>query len=315
MRAIAINEFGGRDKLHLMDLPIPEPRDSEVLVRIKAAGVNPVDWKIREGMLKERLPHEFPLILGWDAAGVVAGTGRNAKRLSQGDEVFAYCRKPVVKDGAYAEFITLAEENMALKPKSMSFAEAATVPLAALTAYQALFDAGKLDAGQTVLIHAAAGGVGTFAVQLAKDRGARTLGTASAAHHDYLLELGLDVHIDYTAGDFRDATRAASPDGVDLVFDCVGWKVLLESADVIKPGGRIVSITFPPGVEELTKRGINATYVFVEPIRAELERIAEMINGGKLRTFISKSLPLGKAAEAHELSEKRHTEGKIVLTI
>jgi NADPH2:quinone reductase len=312
---MAINKFGGRDKLQLMDLPVPEPRDNEVLVQIKAAGVNPVDWKIREGMLKDRLPHEFPLILGWDAAGVVARTGRNAKRLSQGDEVFAYCRKPLVKDGAYAEFITLAEDNVVLKPKSMSYAEAATVPLAALTAHQALFDAGALDAGQTVLIHAAAGGVGTFAVQLAKDRGAKTLGTASEAHHDYLLQLGLDLHIDYTSGDFIEETRVACPDGVDLVFDCVGGRVLLESADIIKPGGRIVSITSPPGVDQLTKRGINAVYVFVEPIRAELEGIAEMIAGGRLRTFISTSLPLEETARAHELSEARHTEGKIVLTV
>jgi NADPH2:quinone reductase len=315
MRAIGINEFGGREKLRIMNLPEPEPADDEVLIHIKAAGVNPVDWKIREGMLKDRLPHEFPVILGWDAAGTVAKVGKHAARLSERDEVFAYCRKPVVKDGAYAEFIALTEDNVALKPKSMSFVEAATVPLAALTAYQALFDAGKLKANETVLIQAAAGGVGTFAVQLAKERGARALGTASEGTHDYLLELGLDVHIDYQAGDFRVATRAACPDGVDLVFDCVGGDVLQGSADIIKPNGRVVSITDPSGVDQLAKKGVNAGFVFVEPIRPELERIAKMIDAGKLRTSISASLRLDEVAEAHQLSESGHTHGKIVLTV
>lgn len=315
MKAVAITEFGGRDRLRIMDLPIPKLRDNDVLVQVKAAGVNPVDWKIREGMLKDRFPHEFPLIPGWDAAGVVTRTGGKTKRLSQGDEVFAYCRKPVVKDGAYAEFIALAEDNVALKPRAMSFQEAATVPLAALTAYQALFDAAKLKANETVLIHAAAGGVGTFAVQLAKRQGAKVLGTASKMHHGYLLRLGVDVHIDYTAGNFREAARAACPDGVDIVFDCVGERVLMESVDVLKAGGRVVSITSAPGVAELAKRGIKAAFVFVEPIRRELELIGKMIDAGKLGTFISRSLPLEKAAEAHELSETSHTQGKIVLTI
>lgn len=315
MRAIAIKEFGGRDNLKLLDLPVPVPKEDEVLVQIKAAGVNPVDWKIREGMLKDRLPHEFPLILGWDAAGVVAAKGRKSNRLAEGDEVFAYCRKPIVKDGTYAEFIALAEDNVALKPKSMPFAEAATVPLAALTAYQALFDAGKLKASETVLIHAAAGGVGSFAVQLASNCGARALGTASDGHHEYLLDLGLDVHIDYNAGDFREATRAACPDGVDLVFDCVGGDTLQASADIIKPDGRVVSITDPSGVDQLAGRGIDAGFVFVEPIRAELESIAEMIDAGKLHTYLSASLGLDEAAKAHELSETGHTRGKIVLSV
>ena len=315
MRAIAITEFGGRDKLRLMDLPAPVAADGDVLIHIRAAGVNPVDWKIREGMLKDRFPHEFPLILGWDAAGVVAKHGKNANRLSEGDEVFAYCRKPLVRDGTYAEYIAMPEDNVALKPKAFSFEEAATVPLAALTAYQALFDAGKLKPDGTVLIHAAAGGVGTFAVQLAKDCGARALGTASERNRDYLLALGLDVHIDYRSGDFRDATRAACPDGVDLVFDCVGGGVLQASAEIIKPGGHIVSITDPVGVDTLAKKGITADFVFVEPIREELERIGKMIDAGRLRTCVSASLRLDEAAAAHELSEAGHTRGKIVLSI
>jgi NADPH2:quinone reductase len=313
MNAIAINEFGGRDKLRLMDLPDPEPGEDEVLIQVRAAGVNPADWKIREGMLRNMLPHEFPVIPGWDAAGVIVENGKNANRLSEGDEVFAYCRKPVVKDGTYAERIAVSEDNVALKPESMSFEEAATVPLAALTAYQALFGSGLLKAHETVLIHAAAGGVGTFAVQLAKACGARVLGTASETRHRYLLELGADVHLDYTSTDYRKTTRAVCPDGVDMVLDCVGGETLQGSVDIIKSDGRVISITDPVGVVELAKKGVNAGFVFVQPIREELERLAELIDADQLRTHISASFQLEEAAKAHELSESGHTCGKIVL--
>jgi NADPH2:quinone reductase len=168
MKAIAINDFGGLDKLQLMDLPVPEIRPREILVKVRAAGVNPVDWKIREGYLKDLFSHQFPVILGWDAAGVVKGVGNGVTRFKSGDEIFAYCRKPIVHGGAYAEYILLEEEHAAIKPKNITFEEAASVPLAALTAYQSLFDAANLKPGETILIHAAAGGVGGFGVQLAK---------------------------------------------------------------------------------------------------------------------------------------------------
>ena len=159
MKAIAITEFGGRDKLQLMELPLPEAGRNEILVRVRAAGVNPVDWKIREGYLKDLFPHRFPVILGWDAAGTVITVGQEVHSFKEGDEIFAYCRKPLVQNGAYAEYIVLEEEHAALKPKNSSFEQAASIPLAGLTAYQALFDAARLQPGETVLIHAAAGGV------------------------------------------------------------------------------------------------------------------------------------------------------------
>ena len=157
MKAIAINEFGGREKLVLLDLPSPEVEENAILVKIKAAGINPVDWKIREGYIKDLFPYDFPIILGWDAAGIVEQAGSKVTRFKGGDEIFAYCRKPIVHGGAYAEYILLEEEHAALKPKNISFEEAASIPLAALTAYQSLFDAAKIKPGETVLIHAAEG--------------------------------------------------------------------------------------------------------------------------------------------------------------
>ena len=315
MRAIAITEFGGRDKLRLMDLPVPVAADGEVLIHIQAAGVNPVDWKIREGMLKDRLPHEFPLILGWDAAGVIAKQGKNANRLSEGDEVFAYCRKPVVKDGTYAEYIALPEDNVALKPKSFSFEEAATVPLAALTAYQALFDAGKLKPDGTVLIQPR-----PAAWEPSPSSLPRTVAPGPWARRARATVTTCWILAWMSTSTTEPVTSGMRPGRHALTaliscFDCVGGDVLQESADIIKPGGHIVSITDPVGVDKLAKKGITAGFVFVEPIREELERIAEMIDAGRLRTCIAASFRLDEAAAAHEQSEAGHTRGKIVLRI
>ena len=208
MKAIAINEFGGRDKLQFMDLPMPEIKPGEILVKVKTAGVNPVDWKIREGYIKDLFPYEFPIILGWDAAGIVEQAGPEVTLFKEGDEIFAYCRKPMVQGGAYAEYIVLEEEHAAIKPKNTSFEEAASIPLAALTAYQSLFDAAKLQSGETVLIHAAAGGVGGFGVQLARDRGATVWGTASGHSSEYVQDLGGDRVVDYSQVDFRETVRS-----------------------------------------------------------------------------------------------------------
>ncbi|MGD8531082.1 MAG: NADP-dependent oxidoreductase, partial [Syntrophobacterales bacterium] len=205
MKAIAINEFGGRDKLQLIDLPVPEVVEGEILVQVKAAGVNPVDWKIREGYLKDLFSHQFPVILGWDAAGLVEGVGNGVTRFKSGDEIFAYCRKPIVHGGAYGEYILLKEEHAALKPKNISFEEAASIPLAALTAYQSLFDAANLQPGETILIHAAAGGVGGFGVQLARGHGAVVWATASSRNKAYVQDLGASQVVDYTQENFGKA--------------------------------------------------------------------------------------------------------------
>jgi NADPH2:quinone reductase len=315
MKAVAIHEFGGREKLQVMDLPVPEVHDGEILLRVKAAGVNPVDWKIREGLLKDVFPHKFPLILGWDAAGIVTKTGKGVSRFSEGDKIYAYCRKAIVCEGAYAEYIVLPEENLSKKPINMTFFEAATVPLACLTAYQSLFDTAKLKGGETLLVHAAAGGVGTFAVQLAKSCGAIVLGTASSRNHSYLNDLGIDEAIDYTKQDFRDSIKAICRGGVDVIFNCVGGDVLPRCPDVLKANGRLVSIVDPDGIEDLKVKGFNAEFVFVQPNHDELSQITKMIEAGKLSTFISASFPLEEAAKAHEMNETRHVKGKIFLKI
>jgi NADPH2:quinone reductase len=315
MKVIAINEFGGRDKLQLIDLPVPEVNEGEILVQVKAAGVNPVDWKIREGYLKDLFSHEFPVILGWDAAGVVVGVGNGVTRFKPGDEIFAYCRKPIVHGGAYAEYLLLEEEHAAIKPKNISFEEAASIPLAALTAYQSLFDAAKINPGETVLIHAAAGGVGGFGVQLTKDHGAVVWATASGRNKEYVQDLGASEVVDYTQEDFRQAISSQYPDGVDVVFDCVGGEVLQKSAEIIKRGGRLVTIVDDPS--GLARNDIHTEYVFVAPNSSQLTELARMVEQGRIKTHLSQVFPFGleEARKAHELSESGHTRGKMVFVL
>ena len=315
MKAIAINDFGGQDKLQLMDLPLPEIRPGEILVKVRAAGVNPVDWKIRQGYLKDLFTHQFPVILGWDAAGVVKKVGNDVTRFKQGDEIFAYCRKPIVHGGAYAEYIALEEEHAAIKPKNVSFQEAASIPLAALTAYQSLFDAAKLQPGETILIHAAAGGVGGFGVQLAKDHGAVVWATASGVNKKYVQDLGASEVVDYTQGNFGEAVFSKHPDGVDVVFDCLGGEVLQKSAAVVKKGGRLITIVDDP--TGLARSDIHKEFVFVAPNSAQLTELARMVEQGRLKTTLSQVFPFGleEARKAHELSESGHTRGKMVLVL
>jgi len=315
MKAIAINEFGGRDKLQFMDLPMPEIKPGEILVKVKTAGVNPVDWKIREGYIKDLFPYEFPIILGWDAAGIVEQAGEEVTRFTEGDEIFAYCRKPMVQGGAYAEYIVLEEEHAAIKPKNTSFEEAASIPLAALTAYQSLFDAAKLQSGETVLIHAAAGGVGGFGVQLARDHGAVVWGTASARNKVYVQDLGATQVVDYNQVDFCDSVRSEYPDGVDVVFDCVGGEVLQKSTDIVKKGGRLISIVDDPA--GLDRADIHSDFVFVAPNSSQLAELAQMVEQGRLKTSLSQVFPFGleEARRAHELSESGRTRGKMVLVL
>ena len=315
MKAIGINEFGGQEKLQLMNLPPPEVKENEILVKIKAAGINPVDWKIREGYIKDLFPYDFPIILGWDAAGIVKQAGSKVTRFKEGDEIFAYCRKPSVHGGAYAEYIVLEEEHGAIKPKNISFEEAASIPLAALTAYQSLFDGAKIKAGETVLIHAAAGGVGGFGVQLAKDHGAVVWATASGGNKEYVKDLGASQVVDYTQKDFRQAIRSQHPDGVDVVFDCVGGEVLQKSVEIVKRGGRLVTIVDDP--TSLARSDIHKEFVFVAPNSTQLTELALMVEQGRLKTHLSQVFPFGlaEARKAHELSESGHTRGKMVIAV
>jgi NADPH:quinone reductase-like Zn-dependent oxidoreductase len=315
VRAVGIREFGGRDKLELLDLPEPKVPPDAVKIRVRAAGVNPVDWKIREGRSEPRFPHVFPVVLGWDAAGVVEAVGPGVVEVAPGDEVFAYCRKHFIGEGTYAEFVTVPVTFVARKPAGLSFEQAGALPLAALTAYQALFFGAGLTAGETLLVYAAAGGVGSFAVQLAVDAGAEVIGVASERNREYVLGLGAYEVIDYTQLDVVDAIRDFKPDGVDVVLDTIGGETLKRSVDVVRDEGRVVSIAEPPTAEHFGQRGIEATYVFVRPDGEQLEELGELAEAGRLSVELAEVLPLEQAARAHELSESGHVRGKLVLRV
>jgi NADPH2:quinone reductase len=316
VRAVAIYQFGGAEELKLVDLPRPEPTETEVLVAVEYAGVNPVDWKIRRGYLKARgLPYQFPIVLGWDAAGTVVEIGRKVSRFKKGDKVFAYCRKPVVQWGAYAEQIALDEGSVARMPTNLSFAQAAGVPLAGLTAWQSLFEAAQLKGGESILIHAGAGGVGGYAIQFARVKGARIYTTASAKNHDYVKGLGADRAIDYTRQDFVEVMKDWEPKGVDVVYDTVGGETERQSLAVLKPGGRLVGIVQQPNQTEADVRKIQTFYVFVRPDGSQLAEIAALFEKGVVRPPEVLEMKLEEAARAHQLSEGRHVRGKIVLKV
>jgi len=315
MRAVAIEEFGGADKLRPMDRPRPRPQPGEVLIRAVAAGVNPVDCMIREGRLRDRFPHEFPLIPGWDVAGVVDELGEATTRFRKGDRVWAYARKSTVQWGCYAEFVAVAENSVAPMPAKLLYEEAAGVPLAALTAYQVLFEAASLGHGSSLLVHAASGGVGHFAVQLARDAGAEVFGTAGPANQEFVLGLGAKVAIDYTREDFRDVVRRERPQGVDVVLCSLDDEVMHRSFEVLRPGGMLVSITGHPDQRLAEHYGVHVSYGFVEPNGEQLRRLARQFDEGRLRTHVQRIFALADAAEAQTLVAQGHVRGKLVLNL
>ena len=313
MKAITIEEFGGRDKLQMNYMERPNPGEGEVLVRIKATSVNPVDYKLREGFLKGRLPHQFPVIPGWDMSGVIEGRGHSARRFDQGEEVWAYARRPLVQNGTYAEYISLPESYLARKPRSLTFEEAASVPLTGLTAYQALFVAGQLQAGQTVLLIGASGGVGTMAVQLAKIQGANVIAVASGKNKDFVLnELGADQFVDYRKENFLEAQAGQA----DLVFDMAGGAQLQQTDKILKKGGKIISIAGKfEDTTMLKKEGKSFKYVFVEPHSRQLDELHDYIENSRLKPFVQDIFPLADIQKAHEMIETGHTTGKIAITV
>jgi NADPH:quinone reductase-like Zn-dependent oxidoreductase len=316
MRAIAITEFGGSDRLTPTDVDDPLVGPDSVLVRVRAAGINPVDYKVRQGHVATRIPHFFPLIPGWDAAGVVEQVGPAVTEFAPGDEVYGYCRKDFVRDGTYAELVAVRDYALAPKPARLSFEEAGGVPLTGLTALQLLRHALDIKSGERILIHAAAGGVGSFAVQIAKYDNAHVIATASAANHDYLRELGADDVIDYTSEDFVAAVRERYPDGIDAVADLVGGEVQERSAEVLAPGrGRLGSIIAPPDAGALRDRGLKGHYIFVRPSASGLHVLGAMADAGRLRVHLSDVVPLEEAARAHDTLEGGHVRGKIVLRV
>jgi NADPH:quinone reductase-like Zn-dependent oxidoreductase len=308
MKAIRIHKYGGPEVLQYEDAPRPKPQAGEVLVRVKAAGVNPIDWKVREGHMKDFWPHKFPLILGWDLSGVVEEVGPGVSRFKIGDEVYSI--PDPTRDGAYADYIVVRESELALKPNSLHHIRAATVPLAALTAWQSLFDTAQLQPGQRVLIHAGSGGVGHLAVQLAKWKGAYVFATASTKNQDLLRELGVDEPIDYTQQRFEDVAR-----NIDIVLDTIGGETQERSWSVLKKGGNLVSLVQPPSEEKAKELGVRAAFVAGHPSGAQLAEIAKIIDSGKLAPVIDRILPASEVRRAHELSESGHTRGKIALRV
>ncbi len=315
MKAMVIDAFGGPERLRAAEVPTPEPGPGEVLIALGCTSVNPVDWKIREGMLADMFPHAFPLIPGWDAAGTVSVVGPGVSGFKPGDKVFAYCRKPEIRYGTYCEFVAVHESAVAPMPANLGFAEAATIPLTGLTAWQSLFDAAKLAAGEKILIHAGGGGVGSLAIQFAKHAGATVYTTARAANHPYLASLGADAAIDYTKENFVNALRSREPHGIDVVLDTIGGHVQQRSYKVLRKGGRLVSIVGIPDLDEARPYDVRTAFVFVSPNGVQLKRIAELVESGAVRPAYFEVMRLDEAARAQELSRTGHVRGKIVLRV
>lgn len=298
MRAVMIRETGGPDVLTLEEVERPELGEGEVLVRVRAASVNPIDWKYRRGLVEK----DLPAVLGNDVSGTVESS--QADQFSEGDEVFG-----IASSGGYAEFAVAPAATLAAKPAAVSHEQAAAIGVAGLTAWQAVIDRGKLEEGQSALIAGAAGGVGHLAVQLAKHAAARVIGTGSARNHDFVLGLGADEYIDYTSEDVGERAR-----DMDLIFDTVGGETTQTLVPALAEVGILVTIAAAPPESEAEKQGGRAELLVMSPESAELTQIAELIAGGDLRVELE-VIPLEEVRRAHELSESGHTRGKIVLSL
>jgi NADPH:quinone reductase-like Zn-dependent oxidoreductase len=306
MTAVVARQYGGPEVLRIEKLPVPEPKENEVLVRVIASGVNPADPLILGGKYAKEFGTHLPLILGYDMAGVAVKTGAKVTRLKVGDPIYAY----LLWGGGWAEYCISNETESAIKPKSLTFTDAAAIPLAGLTAWQALIDIGKIDKGQTVLIHGGSGGVGSFAIQIAKARGARVIATASTNNQDLLKQLGADVAIDYTKQKFEDVAH-----DVDFVLDPVGRDTLARSYGVVKKGGIVVTIVSRCDPAELKKHGIHGASLSSHPNANELAGITKLIEENKLKPIVSEVLPLAEAAKADAQAATHHTRGKLVLKV
>ncbi|MEV5085914.1 NADP-dependent oxidoreductase [Streptomyces sp. NPDC056159] len=306
MRAMIVNRYGGPEVLELAEVDDPKVGPDSVLVRVKAVGVNPVDWKIVAGYLDPIMYVHFPLVPGWDVAGVVEAVGLDAPEFSVGDEVFGYVRKDEVQHGTYAELVAAPLRTLAHKPASLSWQQAAGVPLTGLTAWQSLARV-RVTERDTVLVHAASGGVGTFAVQIAVAQGARVIGTASERNHDFLRSLGAEP-VTYGEG-LADRVRQVAPEGIDAAADYVGGDAVAVSQELLKDRSRVASIVDA----EVTQRGGH--HVWARPDSTDLAELARLADAGKLSVHVQQALPLADAAEAFRLSKSGRTRGKIVLEV
>ncbi|WLV24608.1 NADP-dependent oxidoreductase [Aciduricibacillus chroicocephali] len=309
MKAIVIEQYGGEEQLIDKDLPKPEINENQVLIEMHATSINPIDWKLREGHLKDFIKLDFPIILGWDAAGVISEVGSKVTQFKVGDEVFA---RPAMENGTYAEYVAVDENLVALKPKSVDFNTAAAVPLAGLTAWQCLVDYGKIKKGDKVLIQAGSGGVGSFAIQIAKSFGAYVYSTASEKNEDLLKEFGVDEFINYKTTDFTEVVK-----DMDIVLDSMGGEVLEKSYDVVKPGGYLVTTIGQIDEEKAKEKQIHANSMWLEPDGKQLAELGELMDKGEVKPYIGHTYPLTQEGlrEAHSLSATHHAKGKIIIEI
>jgi NADPH:quinone reductase-like Zn-dependent oxidoreductase len=305
MKAVRVEYWGGSDAAVIKDVERPQPSHGEVLVRVKATAVNPLDWNIREGYVRDYV--SLPLTLGSDVAGDIESLGDGVTGLQVGMPIYGM---KGLRGGAFAEYTTVLPHEIAKKPESLSYTEAAAVPHAAITAWEALFDFGGLREGQRVLIHAAAGGVGHFAVQFAKLKGAYVIGTASAGNEAFVRELGADEFVDYPNTPFETVVK-----DVDVVLDTVGFDTAERSCQVLKPGGMLVCIVTPPPAEAVAKYGIQAKYGGAQARTELLTEIGQLIDGGKVKVHISHVMKFDQIHEALQLSQTRHVRGKIAMTV
>ncbi len=303
--AIRIHNYGGAEELKLEQVQHPDPQAGEVLIRVRAAGVNPLEWKITEGLMKDFGPIQFPYIPGRDIAGIVEEVGPGVTAFQKGQAVFGQSAK-----GGYAEHVIASVNTLALKPETLSFEEAATIPVGATTAWQALFDHGNLQAGQTVLIQGAAGGVGVFAIQFAHRKGAHVIATTSKANVDFVRSLGAETVIDYTSTPVEQAVH-----DVDLVFDGVGAATLASSVQVLKRGGTLITIAGMPDKQKVKERDIHAEMFGAQVSSELLNTFVQLIKEGQLKVVLGATYPLSEVGQAHEHSKRGHGRGRIVLHV
>lgn len=313
MRAMAEEDFGG--PIVPMDLPTPKIGENEVQIRVRAAGVNPFDWKVADGALGDEREHRFPLIPGFDAAGVVDRVGAEVTGLAEGDEVYGYLLKPVIGGGTYAEYVSAPAAIVARIPGSVGFAEAAALPTPGLTALD-LVDAVDPRAGDTVLVVGATGGVGSYAIQLATRRGARVIATARRANEAFVRELGAAEAIDHTREDVVEAVLVAHPDGIEAIIDVASEpEVLRRMSRLLKMGGRLASSVYAADVMSLAGRGIEASNVGMQPDARRLEELSRLVDAGEISVRLERTFLLEEAPEALEESRTGHTRGKVVLLV
>lgn len=324
MRAMVLNRVGGPEVFESAEVPTPTPGAGEVLIRIACAGVNPADWKDRQGHLEQYYPYQFPYIVGFDAAGIVERVGAGVTDFKEGDRVITCCDHGQGRWGTYAEFVVTSTPKVALLPASLSFAQGATIPVAALTAWQSVHSFGELAAGQTILVHGGSGGVGSFAVQFAKAAGARVAATCSTGNVEFVKELGADLVVDYRTQNIEQAMREWAPDGLDVVLDAVSCGTLPSGLTLLRKGGILVSVPtlvgdgdIPADMQRAAELGVRKTFTVMSDkvAREQLAEIGVLIERGVVRTPPLTVLPLEQVADAHAQLEAGGVHGKLILQV